>query len=477
MFCAKIGFFLLLAIAVVECSDSGKLRISSKRNSNVAVLVDSDECRGVAFYVVRDGEIVYESTLGHTAKITTEIQSDETELILMNSQEKITFKIIDDTPEFFRFDVSRKSVKRDRTIVDCVSLGGNTLRWYGGPQQKYQYWPVEKLVLSNYSYVTKEADSAAIAERYWVNSEGAFIYLSDRAPLFIDQNSMMENHLCFVASLALPYNPRALTYDFEYSIGVASDPRKAHMEAVHRFLGKPSGVPDRLMAARPIWSTWARYKRDVDEYVVMEFAKEIIDNRFTNSQFELDDDWEICYGALTFSTVKFPNIRKTVQDLKSMGFRVTLWIHPFINKGCNPWYSEALANGYFVLDHNGKEDTQWWNSEQGEAAYIDFTNPEAANWYTSRLHKLLEDTGIDSFKFDAGESSWQPDVSSLANNIKDLVNRVYCIVGSSTTLYFPGSASIENSNRLHKACCSIWPNCGSSIGFPQSIPADLYAND
>lgn len=66
---------------------------------------------------------------------------------------------------------------------------------------------------------------------------------------------------------------------------------------------------------------------------------------------------------------------------------------------------------FLAVDYQGSPDTQWWNSKKGEAAYIDFTNPTAAKWFEDRLKKLQEDTGIDSYKFDAGESSWAPPVS------------------------------------------------------------------
>lgn len=47
-----------------------------------------------------------------------------------------------------------------------------------------------------------------------------------------------------------------------------------------------------------------------------------------------------------------------------------------------------------------------------DAATIDFTNPKAVSWWVARL-KLLQNLGIDSFKFDAGEGSWLPQVASL----------------------------------------------------------------
>lgn len=46
------------------------------------------------------------------------------------------------------------------------------------------------------------------------------------------------------------------------------------------------------------------------------------------------------------------------------------------------------------------------------SSLIDFTNPKAVKFWVERLKKL-EALGIDSFKFDAGESSWAPQVPQL----------------------------------------------------------------
>lgn len=44
---------------------------------------------------------------------------------------------------------------------------------------------------------------------------------------------------------------------------------------------------------------------------------------------------------------------------------------------------------------------------------MDFTNPEAAEWWSNRVRSIIETYDIDSVKFDAGESSWSPQVSKL----------------------------------------------------------------
>lgn len=291
---------------------------------------------------------------------------------------------------------------------------------------RWQYFPIQKMTHKHNSYVTKEDQNQAIAERYWLNSNGLFIHVDNDAPLFIDQNNEHPGFMCLQAKRALPYDIYHSTFDFTYHVGVGVNARDAHMAAVSRFLGKPSGYPDERMVQQPIWSTWARYKRDVSTSVVLEFAQEILDNGFTG-QYELDDDWENCYGALTFnqSASKFPDIKSVTDELHSKGFRVTLWVHPFINTNCEPYFSNAMSKGRLVADHNGNVLTKWWNTKENEAAaYIDFTKTEAANWYVNHLRELKESAGIDSYKFDAGETSWTPSDPVLNGTGKQHPNKI-----------------------------------------------------
>ncbi|XP_053660837.1 myogenesis-regulating glycosidase [Anopheles marshallii] len=314
-------------------------------------------------------------------------------------------KEVDDA-SYSQFSVIRNAVPSNVMIVDCANL--LSTQWYGGPQQKHQYWPVQKLRFDRYSMLSKEANNSAVGDRYWLNALGSFLYVDPWAPLFVDQNYGQPGFMCLETRAVLPYDTYEPSYDVRYTIGVGANARAAHMSAVGHILGKPSGHPAESMVTEPIWSTWARYKRDINSEVVLKFAGEIIGNGF-GGQYELDDDWEWCYGALTFNRTKFPDILNTITTIRELGFaRTTLWIHPFINKGCEPWYSEARRRGYLVADHSGNTDTEWWNSVRGQAAYIDFTKAEVREWFSNRLQAILDESSIDSFKFDAGESSWTP---------------------------------------------------------------------
>lgn len=66
---------------------------------------------------------------------------------------------------------------------------------------------------------------------------------------------------------------------------------------------------------------------------------------------------------------------------------------------------------YLVSSYNGSTDTQWWDSEQNGAGAIDFTKAEAVEWFVQRLETLQAETGIDSFKFDSGDTAVIPSVS------------------------------------------------------------------
>ena len=207
-----------------------------------------------------------------------------------------------------------------------------------------QVYPIETATQVYRPSYIQESDNGAIMERYWLNSGGGYVIVHDKVPLFVDYKNILNNHLCFGAQLADPYTtsrPRTL---LAYDLWFLPNVKEAHKHAVANYLGKPSGTPDYQMVKHPIWSTWAQYSREINTTKLLDFAEQILDNGFNNSQFEIDDQWETCYGSLVVNEEKFPDFNQTVQDLKAMGYRVTIWAHPFINMNCDPWYSEALEN-------------------------------------------------------------------------------------------------------------------------------------
>ncbi|XP_044742136.1 myogenesis-regulating glycosidase-like [Chrysoperla carnea] len=336
--------------------------------------------------------------------------------------DKIFINITEIDKDHTRIEWTVLSDPTNLTLSDCVYLKNHS--WFGGPEQKEQYWPLDEIKLDNFAYVTKEDGNCAVIEPYWLSETGTYIYIDPETPLFVTQhrNHDENDQVCFTAKIDGPYIQRK-NLTLIYDIVVKENLKEAHKHAVKTFFGKPTGIPNAKMFEEPIWSTWAKFKRDVNTTVVDTFAKEILANNFTG-QFELDDDWEICYGALEFRKSKFNDPKAVVKKLHDQGFRVTLWVHPFINTNCEPYFSDAKKKGYLVKNEQGEVETQWWNSGKREASIVDFTNEEARNWWAERLWKLKNETGLDSYKFDAGESSWTPQIPVLFGGKNDTLLKV-----------------------------------------------------
>lgn len=89
-----------------------------------------------------------------------------------------------------------------------------------------------------------------------------------------------------------------------------------------------------------------------------------------------------------------------------------------------PLFKEGNDHGYFVKDIKGLVGfSSWWAGSR--TGVIDVTNPAAVEWWHARLRKLQQDTGVDSFKFDAGESNWLPYHSKNTDGNQDLMPNLY----------------------------------------------------
>ena len=78
---------------------------------------------------------------------------------------------------------------------------------------------------------------------------------------------------------------------------------------------------------------------DVSNTPTLELSsfRDIVNKGFNHSHLEIDDNWESCYGDAKFESDKFPDPTRMVTEVNSLGFRTSLWIHPFINTECESY--------------------------------------------------------------------------------------------------------------------------------------------
>lgn len=260
-----------------------------------------------------------------------------------------------------------------------------SVHWYGQGQLSFQAYPLDS---ATYPLQMCAFLAHNIQVPFWLTESGAGI-LIDTYKSF---STVFEKGLTVTAMD---------TDSFVYHIFLGATSNEARNLFLHR-VGLPERIPPKEILAKPIFTTWVAFKKDVDQEKVISFARGIEEHDFPCSVVQIDDKWEENYGDFTFDKEKFPDPRKMVDELHDMGYRVTLWVYPFLNRESGN-FKLAKDKGYLVMDPNRDEpaDVRWWD---GTGGLIDISNPGAVQWYDSKLNSIKNSFGFDGFKFDAGDS-------------------------------------------------------------------------
>lgn len=182
---------------------------------------------------------------------------------------------------------------------------------------------------------------------------------------------------------------------------------------------KPNGsIPDSLLFTAPQYNTWIELTYNQNQDDIIKYAKAIIDNGMPPGVFMIDDTWQEDYGVWDFHPKRFPNPKEMIDQLHAMGFKVMLWICPFVSADQKLIYFELKENKAFLLEKktananwNNSTDPimiSWWN---GVSAELDFSNPYAVNWFNSQMDNLVKKYNVDGFKFDAADFHFYPENS------------------------------------------------------------------
>lgn len=150
------------------------------------------------------------------------------------------------------------------------------------------------------------------------------------------------------------------------------------------------------------WISRAGY-RSQDE--ALSIIREMRARDFPCDVLSLDPWWmgDPPWSTMEWDKVNFPDPAGMIANLREQGVRTCLWITPYIPEGCTQ-YEEGKANGYFIKREDGSISPVMEAFAGGESAAVDFTNPEAVQWFLAQLNSLL-DMGVAVFKTDFGEQA------------------------------------------------------------------------
>jgi alpha-glucosidase (family GH31 glycosyl hydrolase) len=346
---------------------------------------------------------------------------------------------------------------------------GSGRHWYGLGELLNQHWPLENAAVQLTPFVTWDNGISGVAdilEPLWLTATGVGIWVAPPAP---DAFSMSLNappagapvaewRPALNVSIPSSQRPNAvatvggdglLTLRFagdrvQVSLLVGRTLRAVQQQFV-ALAGHPQTTPSTRHLALPIWTTWARFKEEINQSRCLEFVREIRAAGFPIGTLEIDDRWQTAYGDVEFDPSRFPDPRGLIDQLHAEGIEVTAWIVPFINPAATA-FAEAASEGYLVRTPTGEPSlVSWW---QGPGYLLDLSNPRAEAWFKERLERLQARTGLDGWKFDAGESCYFPADGQSAEPMtpNDYTHRYIDFVGR----HFPAS-DVRTSWRNQRA--------------------------
>ena len=181
------------------------------------------------------------------------------------------------------------------------------------------------------------------------------------------------------------------------------------------FFPASGRMPGELLFSKPQYNTWIELTYNQNQADVLKYAQAIIDNGFEPGVIMIDDTWQEDYGVWNFHPGRFPGPKLMMDKLHRMGFKVMLWVCPFVSADQAMVVQTIMKDKGFLMKKTESEKTweettdpaiiKWWN---GYSALLDFTNPAAVKWFNRQLDRLVKDYGIDGFKLDAGDMNFYP---------------------------------------------------------------------
>lgn len=210
-----------------------------------------------------------------------------------------------------------------------------------------------------------------------------------------------------------------------------------------KYFPSSGKTPDKLLFAAPQYNTWIELLYNQNQEDILKYARNIIANGLPAGVLMIDDTWQEAYGVWNFHPGRFSDPKAMVDELHKLGFKVMLWICPFVSPDQYQICKEISKEKGFLMQRSQQGGNyaqarqpaliNWWN---GYSHVLDFSNPAAVKWFDKQLSRLVDDYGVDGFKFDAGDFKYYP-VDENAVSMKEITPNEHARLFAEFGLKYP----------------------------------------
>jgi len=281
---------------------------------------------------------------------------------------------------FFIIILSIRTSSNAQTNVIKIKSGEN---WYGGAVTEGQMMPFK----DGYSFNLYANTGGNQASPLLLSTSGRYIWSDTPFEFSIKGDQLVLSGATHVEIDSMGHNLK-----------------QAFINAGKKHFPSKGKLPDTLLFSRPQYNTWIELVYNQNQTDIIKYAHAIISNGFPAGVLMIDDNWADYYGRFDFRKDRFENAAAMIDSLHKMGFKVMLWVSPFVSPDTEV-FRDLLSKKLLLSAGANPAIINWWN---GYSAVLDFTNPQAKDWYTGRLDYMVKTYHLDGFKFDAGDADFYP---------------------------------------------------------------------
>lgn len=223
---------------------------------------------------------------------------------------------------------------------------------------------------------------------FFVSSRGYAVFVDSTTAVRFDMAA--TNHAAW--SLVVPDTV------LEYYV-LAGPPAEA-LAGYAELVGFPE-LPPRW--ALGLWVS-SGFSADSEE-AVRARAKELRERRIPAAVLHLDCYWQRFgrWSDMAWDTEAFPDPEGLLASLNEAGYRVCLWMNPYIGVE-SPRLAEAAERGLLLRRPDGEPYVvDQWSGTHPPGGIVDFTNPEAVAWFKELVRPVVR-AGAAALKTDFGEA-------------------------------------------------------------------------
>lgn len=306
---------------------------------------------------------------------------------------------------------------------------GNALRllpgelWWGGVTHHGEFMPFGK---TPYSYDMYGEAAGNQAVPLLISNKGRYVWSEDPFRFSFRNDSLIIDKA--YAELKIGKSGNTL--------------KEAYSYASRNFFPSTGLWPDSLLVTAPQYNLWIELMYVPTQKDVLDYAFKVLYNGMPPGVLMIDDNWTNYYGHFDFDVKKFPDPKAMIDQLHSVGFKVMLWICPFISPDSEA-FRELEAKKFLLLDNGGNTDLEWKDTKKpliikwwnGYSACLDLSNPGTVDWLHEKLNYLNEKYGVDGYKLDAGDPNYYKDPRLLS--YKKLLPNDHSILWGDIGLEYP----------------------------------------